>query len=78
MAKHRMKLDLNNLMSLIDDTLSAEEIETVHNNAYGISIGLELLYGYLREIGQRAIDTNDEFLQKWCLNLHILKEDDDG
>lgn len=71
----RMKLDLNNLMSLIDDTLCAESIETVQNNAFGIGIGLELLCGYIKDIAQHAIDTNDEYLQKWCLDLGVLKEE---
>lgn len=72
MATHKMKLDYNNLMRQIDETLSAEHIESVHNNALGIEIGLELSCGYLRELAQHAIDTNDEYLVQWCLDMGIL------
>lgn len=73
MATHKIKLDYNNLMRQIDETLSAENIESVHKNAFGIAIGLELSCGHLRELAQHAIDTNDEYLMQWCLDMGILK-----
>ena len=75
MATHRMKLDYNNLMRQIDEMLSADDIECVHRSAYGIAIGLQLSCGHLRELAQHAIDTNDEYLLQWCLDMGILKED---
>lgn len=74
MAIHEMKLDFNNLIRLIDETLSADDIEAVHNNAFGIAIGLELLQSYLKDIAQHAIDTEDEFLIEWCKGLLIVRE----
>lgn len=70
----KMKLNYNNLMRLIDETLSADDIEVVHNNAFGISVGLELLQSYLKDLAQHAIDTEDEFLIEWCKGLLIVKE----
>lgn len=78
MATHRVKLDYNNLMSFIDNyILGAENIETVQNNAMYAATGLNLLQGYLKQLAQHAIDTNDEFLIEWCKNLMIVKEGDE-
>lgn len=74
MATREMKLDFNNLIRLIDETLSADDIEVVHSNAFGISIGLELLQSYLKDLAQHAIDTEDEFLIEWCKGLLIVRE----
>lgn len=78
MAKHRIKLDYNNLLELIDETLGAEDIETVQNNSCGIAFGLELLSAYIRDIAQHAIDTEDEYLIERFKGLGILKEEADG
>lgn len=76
MAIRRIKLDYNNLMRQIDETLSAEDIESVHRSAYGIAIGLQLLGGNLRELAQHAIDVNDDYLIQLCLDLGVLKEEE--
>lgn len=62
----KMKLDYNNLMRLIVEMLNtvvSEDPETVFlavkNNAFGISIGLELLTSYLKDIATLAIKRND-------------------
>lgn len=75
--KNRMKLDYNNLMRQIDDILGAEHIEYVQNNGYGVAIGLQLLSGYIKDIAEYALKTENDYLIKWCLDLHILKEDED-
>lgn len=76
MGMHRMKIKYENLMTQIEEVLNADDIEYVHENAFGIATGLEISCGHLIELGQHAIDTNDEFLQQWCLDMGILKEDD--
>lgn len=70
----RIKLNFNSLLRQIDDTLGADEIETVHNNAFGIGVGLELLQGYVRSIAEHAIETEDDFLIQWCKDLCVVKE----
>lgn len=76
MTKHRLKLDYNHLFDLIDETLGAEDIETVQNNSCGIAFGLELLSAYIRDIAQHAIDTEDEYLIELFKDMCILKEEE--
>lgn len=78
MPKSKMKLDLNHLLSFIDDILSADSIETVHDNAFAVAVGLELLTSYMKEIAQYAIETDNPFLIEWCKNLMIVKEAEDS
>ena len=73
----RMKLDYNNLLSNIDRTLSESKSRVVKENAFGIAVGLELLSGYLRDIAQRAIDLNDEKLIELCVDMGILKREEE-
>ena len=60
--KHRMKMDINNWVRQVDDVLSNSRSKIVRENGYGISIGLDLLLSYLREIAERAIELQDEKL----------------
>ena len=78
---HKMKLDYNNLMSLIIDTLhtvESEDLETVFlavkDNAFAISIGLELLTSYIKDIALLAIKRNDAELLELCKGLLVIKE----
>lgn len=80
----RMKLDYNNLMRLIMDTLTTVESENpetvffaVKDNAFGISIGLELLTSYLKDIALLAIKRNDAELLELCKGLLIVTETED-
>lgn len=73
----RMKLDYNNLLSNIDRTLSESRSKVVKRNAFGIAVGLEMLSGYLRDIAQRAIDLNDEKLIDLCVDMGILKREEE-
>ena len=80
----KMKLDYNNLMRLIMDTLTSVEREdpetvflAVKDNAFGISIGLELLTSYLKDIALLAIKRNDTELLELCKGLLIVTETDD-
>lgn len=73
----RIKLDYNNLLSNIDRTLSESRSKVVKRNAFGIAVGLELLSGYLRDIAQRAIDLNDEKLIDLCVDMGILKREEE-
>lgn len=72
----RMKLNYNNLLSNIDRTLSESKGRVVKENAFGISFGLELLSGYLRDIAQRAIDLEDDKLIELCVGMGILKREE--
>lgn len=76
MAKRRIKLNYNHLFELIDETLGAEDIETVQKNSCGIAFGLELLSAYIRDIAQHAIDTEDEYLIELFKDMCILKEEE--
>ncbi len=70
-----MKLDYNNLLRLINETLSASRSKIVRENAFGISMGMDLLSEYLKKIAERAIELNDETLIKLLLDIDVLKED---
>lgn len=81
MSSERMKLDYNNLMREIMETLASVEsedentvFETVKNNAFGIGIGLELLTNYLKDIATLAIKRNDSELLELCKGLLIVVE----
>lgn len=74
----RMKLNYNNLLSNIDRTLSESKSRVVKENAFGISVGLELLSGYLRDVAQRAIDLEDDKLIELCVGMGILKREENG
>lgn len=79
----KMKLDYNNLMRMIVEVLntenkSEEEIaEMVKDNAFGISIGLELLTSYMKDIAALAIERNDKELLEICKSLLIVTEKGD-
>lgn len=80
----KMKLDYNNLMRLIMDTLTTVESENpetvffaVNDNAFGISIGLELLTSYLKDIALLAIKRDDAELLELCKGLLIVTETED-
>ncbi|MBQ3014096.1 MAG: hypothetical protein IJD75_03015 [Clostridia bacterium] len=84
MASDKMKLDYNNLMRLIVEMLNtvvSEDPETVFlavkDNAFGISIGLELLTSYLKDIALLAIKRNDAELLELCKGLLIVEETED-
>ena len=73
--KHRMKMDINNWVRQVDDVLSNSRSKIVRENGYGISIGLDLLLSYLREIAERAIELQDEKLIEILIDLHVLKQE---
>ena len=75
--KHRMKMDINNWVRQIDDVLSNSRSKIVRENRYGISIGMDLLLSYLKEIAERAIELNDKEMIEILLDLHILKKEED-
>lgn len=72
----RVKMDYNNLVEEIDRTLSESKSRVVKENAFGISVGLKLLSGYLRDIAQRAIDLEDDKLIELCVGMGILKREE--
>lgn len=74
----RVKMDYNNLVEKIDRTLSESKSRVVKENAFGISVGLKLLSGYLRDIAQRAIDLEDDKLIELCVGMGILKREENG
>lgn len=73
----RIKLDYNNLMKQIDGVLSASRSKVVKENAFGISVGLNLLSNYIQQIAERAVELNDDVLIGLLLDLHVIKEEDE-
>ena len=71
----RMKMDINNWVRQVDDVLSNSRSKIVRENRYGISIGMDLLLSYLKDIAERAIELNDEKLIEILLDLHVLKKE---
>lgn len=76
MAKQRMKMDINNLIRHIDEVISNSRSKIARENGYGISIGLDLLISYLKEIGQLAIDQNNQELIEILLDMHVLRSEE--
>lgn len=72
----RMKMDINNWIRQVDDVLSNSRSKIVRENRYGISVGLDLLLAYLKEIAKRSIELQDEKLIEILLDLHVLKQED--
>lgn len=72
-----MKMDINNWVRQVDDVLSNSRSKIVRENRYGISIGMDLLLAYLKEITERAIELEDEKLIDILLDLHVLKKEED-
>lgn len=72
----RMKMDINNWVRQVDDVLSNSRSKIIRENGYGISVGLDLLLSYLKEIAERAIELQDEKLIETLLDLHVLKQED--
>ena len=81
MSKTQMRLDYNNLMREIVEVLVTEDkseeeiVEAVKNNAFGISIGLELLTSYMKALATLAIERNDKELLDICKGLLIVTEE---
>lgn len=73
---HRMKMDINNWVRQVDDVLSNSRSKIVRENGYGISIGLDLLLLYLKEIAARAIELNDDKLIDMLVDLGVLKREE--
>ena len=73
-----MKLDYNNLIKTISETMSRSHSKTVRQNAFGIEIGLEMLSNYLKRIAERAIELNDEVLLGLLVDMMILKKVDES
>ena len=72
----RMKMDINNWVRQVDEVLSNSRSKIIRENGYGISVGLDLLLSYLREIANRAVELQDEKLIEILLDLHALKQED--
>ena len=76
MPKQRMKMDINNLIRNIDEVIFNSRSKIARENGYGISIGLDLLISYLKEIGQLAIDQNNQELIEILLDMHVLRSEE--
>lgn len=72
----RMKMDINNWVRQVDEVLSNSRSKIIRENGYGISVGLDLLLSYLKEIANRAVELQDEKLIEILLDLHALKQED--
>ena len=64
-------------MKRIDDVLSASRSKVVKENAFGISVGLNLLSSYIQQIAERAVELNDDVLIGLMLDLHVIREGDE-
>ena len=53
-------MDINSWVRQVDDVLPNSRSKIVRENRFGISIGMDLLLAYLKEIAERAIELNDE------------------
>ena len=73
--KHQMKLNYNGFVEHLIEVLGSESIEAVRDEAWSIEVGVQLLNGYMNQLAERAIETQDEFLIEWCKNLMIVVED---
>ena len=71
-----MKMDINNWVRQVDEVLSNSRSKIIRENGYGISVGLDLLLSYLKEIANRAVELQDEKLIEILLDLHVLKQED--
>lgn len=72
----RMKMDINNWVRQVDEVLSNSRSKIIRENGYGISVGLDLLLSYLKEIANRAVELQDEKLIEILLDLHVLQQED--
>lgn len=66
-----MKMDYNNFLRLVDETLG----DRADLNAYGVEVGLDILTAYLRRFAEIAIERNDAELLELCKNLYIISEE---
>lgn len=71
-----MKMDINNWVRLVDEVLSNSRSKIVRENRFGISVGIELLFAYLEDIAERAIELDDKKLIEILIDLHVLKQED--
>lgn len=74
--KRRMKMDINNWGRQVNDILSNSRSKIVREKRYRVSIGLDLLLAYLKEIAERAVELQDEKLIEILIDLHVLKQVD--
>ena len=72
-----MRLNYSNLVRNIDEVLAKSRSRIVQENAFGISIGINLLNEYLRRIAERALEINDEVLIGLLKDLEILVESEE-
>lgn len=72
-----MKLNYGNLIRNIDEVLSKSRSRIVQENAFGIAMGINILNEYLRRIGERALEINDEVLIGLLKDLEILVESEE-
>ena len=77
MSVHKIKLNYNGFIEEIEEIiefLDSDESEYIQSQAWSIEIGIKLLNGYLTEIAQHTIETEDPWLIEWCKNLMIITE----
>lgn len=73
MATNRVKLDYNNLISLINETISKSGSVSVRQNGFEIKTGLNLLTQCLHKIAERAIELKDDVLLEILLDMDVIK-----
>lgn len=78
METQKIKLNYNGLIREIIEVLYSDESEYMQEEAWRIEIGIKLLNGYLTEIAQHTIETEDPWLIEWCKNLLIITETEDS
>lgn len=73
-----VKMDYNELLGKVDKALSSSRSKYVKEWGGSISVGFDILNGYLKRIAQRAIETQDAALLEDLANLGLVKEIKDG
>lgn len=71
----RVKLDYNHLMEELCEFLDSKE-EGNGFFPYALTVGLELLNSYIKNIAERAIEINDAVLIDLLKDLCVLKEEE--
>ena len=70
----RIKVDYNHLLDEIADVLGHSTYAKRTGADFGISIGLQIMNGYIKDIAKHAIETNDETLIDLLVGLNVIKE----
>ena len=72
--KMRVHIDYNQLIEKLDGLLAVSKSKYAKEWGFTIGIGFNMLSSYLKDIGQRAIELQDEKLLELLKGCGIVKE----